>query len=158
LGNLEGGAYINNSDQNYWLGRTGANGRLDITSELNADANVFYARLIEPRDSPDGVGGVTPTVFRILVAQPGITWTAGRFLFNGRFGYLRIRYDDVEGLNNTIINTSDRDFDEYSGEGRVGYNYLATEQVYLRVRYANRNYVLPFAFDGFARGQRNYSA
>jgi hypothetical protein len=157
-GNLEGGAYISNSDQNYWLARTGANGRLDITSELNMDANVFYARLIEPRDTPDGVNGVEPTVFHIFVAQPGITWTPGRFLFGGRFGYVRIRYDDVAGLNGTTINTSDRDFDEYSGEGRIGYNYLATEQVYLRIRYANRQYVQALGFDGFARDQRQYTA
>lgn len=156
-GNLEGGAYISNSDQNYWLARTGASGRLDVTSELNFDANVFYGRLIEPRDSPDGVSGIEPTVFQIFVANPGVTWTPGRFLFGGRAGFVRIRYNDVPGLTGTI-DTEDRDFDEWSGEGRVGYNYLASEQVYVRVRYANRNYVLPVAFDGFARGQRSYSA
>jgi hypothetical protein len=157
-GNLEGGAYISNGNQDYWLARTGASGRLDITRELNMDANVFYGRLIEPRDTPDGVNGVKPTVFHILVAQPGITWTPGRFLFGARFGYLRIRYEDVDGPNGTTIATGDRDFDELSGEGRIGYNYLASEQVYFRVRYGNRNYILPFGFDGFARGQRNYQA
>jgi len=157
FGNLEGGAYINNSDQNYWLARTGVSGRLDVTSELNFDANVFYGRLIEPRDSPDGVDGLEPTVFQIFVANPGVTWTPGRFLFGGRANFVRVRYNNVPGVNGTI-DTEDRDFDEWSGEGRVGYNYLATEQVYLRVRYANRNYVLPVAFDGFQRGQRNYQA
>jgi len=64
----------------------------------------------------------------------------------------------VAGLNGTTIDTQDRDFDEYSGEGRIGYNYLATEQVYLRVRYANRQYVQTLGFDGFARDQRQYTA
>lgn len=156
-GNLEGGAYISNGDQNYYLARTGAVGRLDITRELNLDANVFYGRLIEPRDTPDGVNGLEPTVFHIFYANPGINWMPGRFLFSARSGYLRIRYEDVQGLAGNI-DTQDRDFDEWSGEGRIGYNYLATEQVYVRVRYSNRNYVLPFGFDGFARGQRNYAA
>jgi hypothetical protein len=157
FGNLEGGAYISHSDQDFWLARSGANGRLDVNSNLNFDGHVFYGRLIEPRDTPDGVNGLEPTVFHIFLSTVGANATAGRFLFSGRGGYLRIRYDDVAGLTGTI-DTEDRDFDEYSGEGRVGYNYLASDQVYLRVRYANRNYVLPFSFDGFARGLRDYSA
>src|SRR5262249_47243446 len=138
-GDLEGGAYISNPDQNYWLARTTAAGRLDITRELNADAYVFYGRLIEPRDSPDGVHGVEPTAFQIFIANPGVTWTPGRFYFGARAGYLRIRYNDAEGATGAPIDTQDRDFDEYSGEGRIGYNYLGTEQVYVRFRYANRD-------------------
>jgi len=152
--NLEGGAYVRHSDQNYWLARSGANGRLDLTSDLTADAQVYYGRLIEPRDSPDGVGGLKPTVFHIYLASGGLNYVMGRFRYSARGGFLRLRYEDVQGLTG-LIDTADREFDEVSGEGQISYNYLAAEQIYVRVRVGDRNYRLPVSFDGFERSSRS---
>lgn len=155
--NLEGGAYVRNSDQNYWLARTGANGRLDLTTDVSFDGQAFYGRLIEPRDSPDGVGGLKPTVFHVYVVSGGLNYSLGRFRFSGRGGFVRLRYEDVQGSTG-IIDTGDRDFDEISGEGQVAYTYLANEQIYVRVRVGDRNYRLPVSFDGFERSSRSITA
>ncbi len=155
--NLEGGAYISNSNQNYWLARTGANGRLDITNDASLDGQLFYGRLIEPRDSPDGVGGLKPTVFHIYVASGGLNYAFGRFRLSGRGGFVRLRYEDVQGSTGTI-DTVDRDFDEISAEGQIAYTYLASEQIYVRVRVGDRNYRLPVSFDRFDRDFRSVTA
>lgn len=151
FGGAEGGAYVRSSDQNFWIGRVGTNGRLDLPQGFEATTQLVAMRLVEPRDTPDGVGGAEPTPFRVFRGAGTIASTAGLIVASVGGGAQRIEYDDVVGAGGTIIRTREREFQDYFGEGRVGFRYLGPEQIYARVRGNARRYRQPIDGVGFRR-------
>jgi hypothetical protein len=153
FGGLEGGAYVRSADQNFWIGRAGTSGRFDLSNGLQATASASAQRLVEPRDTPDGVGGLEPTVFRVYRGAGAISSTGGLIVTSFGGGAQRVEYEDVPGLNG-LIRTREREYNDYFGEGRVGYRYQGPEQIYVRVRGSVRRLRQRIDNGGFRRDIR----
>lgn len=149
-GVVEGSHYLDNNSEDFWEGLVGTRGRLDIHRELQAFGDVSVRRETVPRDSPDDVNGTEPQVYLAYRGSTGLQAGTGPLIGRMEFGAERVRNDDVPSALGEI-DTSDRDRDEYFGEGQVGYQYLGPQQVYLRARGFQRVYDRQFDNGGFER-------
>ncbi len=126
-------------------------GRLDIHRELKLSTDLWARRATDPRDSPDNVNGTEPSVYRLYHGSTTmLAGTTGPLLSRLEVGVDRVNYQPVPSSTGTI-DTTERDRDEYYGEGQVGYQYLGPQQIYVRVRGNQRHYVREFDNGGFQR-------
>jgi hypothetical protein len=150
-GNVEGSHYITNDSEDFWEGMIGTRGRIDMHRELQLQGDVWMRRLTDPRDSPDNVNGTEPSVYRVFHGSSTLyAGTTGPILSRVEGGVERVINDDVPGATGTI-DTSDRDRDEFYGEGQIGYQYLGQQQIYVRARGNKRSYDRQFDNGGFQR-------
>ena len=149
-GNIDGSHYVSNDSEDFWEGLVGTRGRLDIHRELNLSTDLFMRRATVPRDSPDNVNGTEPAVFRVFHGSTALQAGTGPLLSRFEFGVERVENDSVPSSIGEI-DTSDRDRNEYYGDGTVGYQYLGTQQIYLRARGFQRVYDNEFDNSGFRR-------
>jgi hypothetical protein len=151
-GQIDGSHYVSNDDEDYWEGLVGTRGRVDVHREVQVQGDVWMRRLTDPRDSPDNVNGTEPSVFRVFHGSSTIyAGTTGPIVSRFEGGAERTINDDVPAAGGGTIDTSDRDRDEFYGEGQVGYQYLGTQQIYVRARGSKRHYDRQFDNGGFQR-------
>lgn len=149
-GNIDGSHYLSNDSEDFWEGLVGTRGRLDIHRELNLSTDIFMRRATVPRDSPDNVNGTEPAVYQVFHGSTALQAGTGPILSRLEFGAERVVNDSVPSSIGEI-DTSERDRNEYYGDGTVGYQYFGTQQVYLRARGFQRVYDNEFDNSGFQR-------
>ena len=149
-GNIDGSHYVANDFEDFWEGLVGTRGRLDIHRELSLATDLFMRRATIPRDEPDDVAGTEPAVYRVFHGSTAIQAGTGPILSRVEFGAERVENDSVPSSIGEI-DTSERDRNEYYGDGTVGYQYLGTQQIYLRARGFQRVYDNEFDNAGFQR-------
>lgn len=150
-GDIDGSRYLSNDSEDFWEGTVGTRGRLDVHRELKLSTDLWARRATDPRDSPDNVNGSEPSVFRLYHGSTTMqAGTTGPLLSRLELGVDRVNYQSVPSSAGPI-DTTERDRDEYYGEGQVGYQYLGTQQIYVRVRGSQRHYVREFDNSGFRR-------
>lgn len=149
-GNIAGSHYVSNDSEDFWEGLVGTRGRLDIHRELSLSTDLFTRRATTPRDEPDDAAGTEPAVYRVYHGSTALQAGTGPILSRFEFGAERIVNDSVPSSIGEI-DTSDRDRNEYYGDGTVGYQYLGTQQIYLRARGFQRVYDSEFDNGGFQR-------
>lgn len=150
-GDIDGSHYISNDSEDFWEGTLGTRGRLDIHRELKLSTDLWARRATDPRDSPDNVNGSEPSVYRLYHGSTTMhAGTTGPLVSRLELGAERVNYQPVPSPAGTI-DTTERDRDEYYGEGQIGYQYLGPQQIYVRVRGSQRVYDQQFDNSGFQR-------
>src|SRR5262249_2308403 len=151
--------YISHSDEDYWHGEVTGGGRLDVDRNDRLNLDLAARRLTDARDSPDGVNGKEPTVYKTYHSGLAYDHDGSILLPRVEVGVDRTVYDDVETSTGATIDTGDRDRNEVYFDGRLGAQYLSpSEQVYVHVRGNDRNYDRSVDNAGRRRDSSGYRA
>jgi hypothetical protein len=125
-----------NDRENFFDYFAGANGRVDITRDINVEAGGDFAHLHEGRTDPDGQQGREPAVYDRIGAFLNYNHQIGQFATTLLGKYTRYDYEDqVGGVNN-----DDRDRDVYEAGVRIGYDVNPEYQPFVRLTGNRRIY------------------
>lgn len=129
-------------DFNDW--RVAADGRLDVTRNVQIFAGGEYAHLHQLRTSPDDTRGLEPTQYDKTSAFVRYRQRLGRFSFAPQATFERFEYDNVPAIRNGMLVSIDQQFrnrDEYSLDLRVGYELIQeSNELFVRLRGIDRVY------------------
>ena len=100
----------------------GADGRLDIRRDTNANATLRYQRLYEDRSSPDNANGKSPTEYSIGTAGTGFYNRWNRVALDTSLQMQRYAYHDVTTSTGTTVNNHDRNRNQYELKVRGSYD------------------------------------
>ena len=116
--------YAKHTDDDQTNVRLNANGRYDLTSNSELDIASFVGWVHEDRGSPDAVNGKEPTPYMLATLDAGGKTTQGRWVYALSAGGKRYDFDNVDTSAGTTIDNDNRDRDEMSLTGRVGYEFV----------------------------------
>jgi hypothetical protein len=138
------GRYMEYSKQNFNDWRVTADGRLDVTSDIQVFGGGDFAHLHTLRTSPDDSGGLEPTQYTSASAFARYRHRLGRFSFTPQATFKRLDYDDTPAIRDGMLVDIDQDFrdrDEYTIELRGGYEIIPeSNELFVRVRGNDRDY------------------
>jgi hypothetical protein len=148
--------YVKNTSQDYWQGHFSIDGRYDIDPGLAVVGLIESSRLAQPRDAVDAVNSRTPTIYYDTNASVGLVKNAGRFNAAATFAYQRLQYENSEGADGTIDN-GPLDRNQWAFDGLVGYNYVGTQNVFVRFQGNIRDYPQPVNNAGFRDSSKGFA-
>jgi hypothetical protein len=97
-------------------------GRLDVTRNIRADAEVHGAVATDYPNSPDIPAGYSRLPLRSSIGTSvGVAHRFNRFEIAFRGGYDRVTYGDTPLVNGAIVSGHDRDYQQYSAQLRASY-------------------------------------
>lgn len=134
------GRYADQTRENYEDYSLALDGRLDIVRGSDVTADVSYLRRHEARGTPNDVGGRNPTQYDLMAAGLEYRRAVGRISVKAGGDIRRYNFDNVQGLDATIINNNVRDRDEYSVNAQAGYELVQDTVAFLRGTYNWRQY------------------
>jgi len=129
----DAGFYWDHTDEDYIDTRLALDGRVDILRETYAFLGVGWSHLHEPRDSPDDVEGEKPTEYELYSATAGAFRGLGRISTRLDFNLDRYDWHDVDAQGGGEIDEDERDRNQYTLTGQVGYEYLPDTEAFVRV-------------------------
>jgi hypothetical protein len=121
---LEHEMYAKHTDDDQTNVRLNANGRYDLTNDSELNFASFVGWVHEDRGSPDAVNGKEPTPYMLATLDAGGKTTQGRWLYALSGNGKRYDFDNVSTSAGTTIDNDNRDRDEMSLTGRVGYEFV----------------------------------
>jgi len=149
------GRYARFKRENYEDYQLGFDGRYDFARDFYAFGGLEFDRTHEARESPDGVFGLRPTIYRDLDGHAGLHKEFGPFTirFGGTIRWLD--YDDVAGTS-SIINNDDRDRVMYTIAARVSYKFARGYELFGQATYDRRDYAAYADDNGYRRNSHGY--
>ncbi|MCK2184715.1 outer membrane beta-barrel protein [Halomonas getboli] len=120
-GGAERGRYHEFDSENYTDWRLGAEGRLAYSATGSVFGSLEHAREHEARSSADAVNGREPTLYLRDSALIGVNQSFGRLTTRLGGTWSSLDFDDVPGLDGVTLDNDDRDRDQSTLGGRVGY-------------------------------------
>jgi len=150
--------YAFNSDESYEDYSAGLGGLIDVIEGTYLAARIETEHLHESRDSPDDVGGQTPTVYDLHSAGLLAYYPRGRFNFTLSGLAERFDYDDVgAGPCAAEIDNDDRDRNVYQSALRFGYEIQPQYEAYVRTDFNLRSYDQQIDNEGFERDSYGFA-
>ena len=147
--------YDNEDYLDYWAGGEGRY-HLNATTDLFAGLGVRHEH--EGRDSPDSaMGQLEPTTYRVFNADAGIRTRYSDIGFRMGGTYEELDFDNAPAVSGRIIN-DDRDRELLGAGVRATRDLDEQQQVFLQLRYDQRNYDLRQDQLGFERSSQGYRA
>ena len=141
------GLHARSSDEDYRDINMKANGRLDVTRELLANARVGYSIIHEDRSSTDDVGGAEPGEFTLLTGGADATASFDAFSLTISGDFESFNHDDTPSTIGPV-NQDDRDRLHFDGFVRTGYNISPAYEAFLRFAGNFRDYNDPLDDNG----------
>lgn len=139
----------------YWAG---GEGRYHVNDATDLFAGLGASHEHEGRDSPDSaIGQLEPTTYRVFNADAGIRtrYSDSGFRMGGTYEVLD--FDNAPAVSGRIIN-DDRDRELLGAGVRATHDLDEQQQVFLQLRYDQRNYDLRQDQLGFERSSEGYRA
>jgi hypothetical protein len=133
------------------------NGRLDIDRQQYISIRGGFSKLHEDRTSPNNDFGALPTVYSLGDAEFEYFNKINRVSLTADGLFNKFSYTNTPATTG-FINEVDRDRSEYTGTGRIGYEFKPLMEAYVKGSYSDRAYDTKFSSDGYARSSRGYSA
>jgi hypothetical protein len=155
------GRYAQHTNQNYEDYGTSLKSRFWATDTSYLDQEFSYNRRHSNRDSPDDANGVHPTEYDDILSNLGYFQEFGRFTLrlDGTFRRLNYLNDKQEVGGVTVpIDNSDRDRNNFTGTGRVGYLIRQDIETYIQASYGVIRYDTSPDDNGFDRNADTYDA
>ncbi|BAE50252.1 outer membrane beta-barrel protein [Paramagnetospirillum magneticum] len=118
----------------------GANGKLDVTSELLLRGRVNWNAGHEARSSPDDVGGITPTKTQTQGAMLGAEYHGPRIRLRTEAEVTEYQFWDVRKADGTMANNTGRNRRVGELRQRVGYEIIPEYTAFAEVIYNDRRY------------------
>lgn len=134
-----------------------ANGRLDISRQQYVSIKGGYSNLHEDRTSANNNFGLLPTVYSLGDAEFEYFDKINRVSLTADGVFNKFSYTNTPTTAGFITET-DRNRSEYTGSGRIGYEFKPLMEAYVKGSYSDRAYDTKFGNDGYARSSRGYSA
>jgi len=149
------GRYARFTRENYEDYQLGFDGRYDLSRRFYVFGGLEFERTHEARESPDGVFGLRPTIYRDLDGHAGIHREFGPFTirFGGTVRWLD--YDNVAGSIGTI-NNDDRDRKMYTLATRISYRIAQGYEFFGQATYDRRDYATSVDDNGYRRSSQGY--
>ena len=143
--NLRGEAnidrYARSSNENVEDFSVDADGRYDITRNILAFGFLGYSELSEDRGSPDDVGGIEPTEYKVYRGSVRYFHQLNRVNFRLDAGAQKFDFDDVSrGPLFPTANNDDRDRLESQVALRAAYEIVPEYEAFVRGTVNNRAY------------------
>lgn len=142
--------YFDNKTENSEAGSAGLNGAFKISGSDTLKGNVNWTRLVEERGEPEGLTtpGISPRKYDQFRGELGYTHQGARITLGLKGTALR---------NNALrAIDAERDFDQYSGSGRVGYRVSGIVSAFGEVFINVRDFRLPVDSSGIDRDSKTY--
>ena len=138
-----------------WI--VGGSGRLNVINGTYFDADASYFSTHESRISPDlSPLAKSPTPYAQTHGDWSVTHQPGRLALSAGVNFDRFDYDSTQLIGGGTINNDDRDEDIAEYFGKVAFEYLPDESVFVRAAYNTHNFDLTFDRDGFDRTSEGY--
>jgi hypothetical protein len=123
-GQIDDYRYASFSGDNHTDGHLGANGRLDVTHDLELTAFIDGYMRNEDRSSPDAIGNaLKPTPTQGINSFAGIKQVLNKLTLSGRVGVDRLEYANVDLKGGGTKNNEVRDRTETTVLQRAGYEF-----------------------------------
>lgn len=133
--------YQDSKDENTTDYGVGVNGRLDILRDTNATANVDWAKLTEPRTSPNSPGvAAEPVRYELSTAGLNLQHTVNRIRLGGKLGYQKFNYANPPQIGGGFVDQGQRDREVSLVGGRVDYAVSPATALFLEVTGNKRDY------------------
>ena len=150
---------IDFSSEDYTDWELAVDGLIDISqkSDLSLGASTGLEHV--ERSSPDDTRGTSPTEFDKHSFFTRYAYRTGRTRTSLRLNVVRKEYEDTNAIRFGVpvtLPTSDRDRYEYNLRLRVGYVYVADQQVFASLEKNVRDYDSRQTFSGFDRSSDGY--
>jgi hypothetical protein len=155
--NSQNGFYANHTTENFNDYAVSANGRLDITRQQYIAVRGGYFSQHEDRTSPNNDFGSKPTTYGLSDGQVEYYNKLNRVSLTADGQITKYDYNDVPNAAGGFIPNKDRNRDEYSGTGRVGYELQPLLEAFVKGEYSDRSYDHKTATDGYQRSSTGYS-
>lgn len=149
------GLYKQHDSENYNDVTGTAGGRVDITSNSNADGDLVFDHLHEDRSSPDDVGGKEPTTYNRFGGNAAFTQRFNRLTGKAEVIAHHLAFDDVPTTTGTISN-GDRNRYETEGALRLSYEFIPSYAAFVRGAYRRNIYEKDRDRNGFDRNSEGY--
>lgn len=128
------------------------NGRVDVTRQTRLD---LEGRLIVGTDNPGSpniqAGTLKVPIFTAVGGTAGIGHRFNRLEIGLRGSVDRTAYGESELTNGTTQNNDSRNYNQYGGQGRIGYEVLPWFRPFVSLEGDSRVHDLPVDTSGFAR-------
>jgi hypothetical protein len=119
----------------------GASGRLDVLRKANVNGGVDYARLTEPRTSPNSpAAALKPARYDLTSAHLGAEREFNRLRISGRYNFQKFSYDNPPKTGGGFVDQTYRDRDVNSLMGRVDYAVSPDTAVFFELAGNKRSY------------------
>lgn len=144
--------YFDNDSQDSESGSAAVNGSYKISAADSLTGNVSWLRLVEERGEPEGLEttGIAPRRYDQFRGDLGYTHQGARITLGLKGSALK---------NNALrAIDAERDFDQYSGSGRVGYRVSGIVSAFGEAFFTARDFRLPVDSSGIDRDSRTYGA
>lgn len=129
-----------------------ADGRLDVSEQVNIFGAVEVADLVEPRSNIASLQDASePVDFTRVGGELGAQYQAGRVRLRGAIGIESFDYDDVELENDLIQDQDFRDRDSTSVLARAAYAAQRDWAVFAELEYEESDYDAPGIFNALNR-------
>jgi hypothetical protein len=155
--NSQNGFYAKHTTENFNDYAVSANGRLDITRQEYIAFRGGYFSQHEDRTSPNNDFGSKPTTYGLTDGQLEYYNKLNRLSLTVDGQVTKYDYNDVSNAAGGFIPNKDRNRDEYSGTGRVGYELQPLLEAFVKGEYSDRSYDHKVASDGYERSSTGYS-
>ena len=145
------------SAENYDDWRVSADGLIDRTPGSRILLGGAFAKLHQPRDSPDDAGGLSPTEYTSATAFADFSHRPGRVFVHPDVVVNRLEYRSVTALvagEPVEIEQDDRNRNAYAATLESGYGGGPDDGSFLRVRGVLSDYDRPQQVTGFDRSSR----
>lgn len=149
------GFYADNSSENFFDGRVGLDGRLDVLRETYLRGQLNVARLHEERGDPDVPdANDEPSVYYLTDARVDGYHGAGRLSLRLGTGFARYNYTSVDLVGGGSRSQAERDRNIYQTDARLAYELLPNVIPFVQAEYNWRRYDSSASRDRNSQGYR----
>ena len=150
--------YEDNSDEDHTNWVVGTDGRLDISSDTNIEAELSYRRAHEERGTPSALAlAAEPTPYDVLRTAVTLNQRFNRMTAAVGASYADLDFDSVDAIGGGTINNDDRDREELGQSLRLGYEVSPDTSVFVEGRLNQRRYDLQPPATAFDRDSDGYA-
>lgn len=122
----------------------GVSGRLDVLRFTNVTGSLDWAKLTEPRTSPDSPGtAAEPTQYRLTSVRLEGQHSVNRLRFGGKYAFQRFDYDSPPRIGGGRVDQTYRDREVNMWSGRVDYAVSPDTALFFELIANQRNYDTP---------------
>jgi len=133
--------YQKRSEENTTDWGAGVNGRIDLLRFSNITANVDWARLTEPRTSPNSPGvAAKPVRYDLWSAGVDIQHEINRLRLGGHYGYQNFSYESPPKIGGGVVAQDYRDRTSHTLSGRLDYAVSPDTAVFFELDGNKRDY------------------
>ena len=147
------------SSEDYTDWNVGADGLIDISHESNLSLGASTGVEHIARSAPDDTRGDEPTEIDRTSVFSRYSHTTGRVVSAININITRKEYQDVDAVRLGIpvtLDLSDRDRTESRLKFRIGYRYIASQQVFVSVESFDRDYDSRRDISGFDQSSTGF--